>query len=301
FIFMRLYHLTFYLILMIFFAACAPKPESYEFDLQGHRGARGLMPENTIPGFLKAVDYGVDTIEFDIVVTNDRQLLISHDPWFNHNISTKPDGTPVLEKEEHYHNIFGMTYEETTEYDVGIRGNPDFPGQEPLAVQKPLMRDAIKAIEVYIEEQELKPVKYNIETKSRPEWYGKFVPEPEEFARLLYEELSGLGLLDRVIIQSFDPNTLIAMRELAPEVTQAILVSRRGPLSELLNTLGYTPEIWSPHHQLISVSTIIDARDRDMKIIPWTINSITRMRQLLELGVDGIITDYPNRGATLKR
>ncbi|MEX2367989.1 MAG: glycerophosphodiester phosphodiesterase family protein [Balneolaceae bacterium] len=274
---------------------------TYEFDLQGHRGARGLMPENTIPAFLKAVEHGVDTIEFDVVVTNDRQLLISHEPWFNHRISTKPDGTPVLKREEQDHNIFGMSYEETTRYDVGIRGNPDFPEQKTVAVQKPLMREAIMAVEAYIKEHGLDPVRYNIETKSNPDWVGTFVPEPEEFVKLLYEELSELEVLGRVIIQSFDPNTLIAMRELDPGVTQAILVSDRTPLEKYVKILGYTPEIWSPHYKRVNPSTIIEARDRNMKIIPWTVNRIREMRTQLEMGVDGLITDYPNRGATLKR
>ncbi|MDZ7755284.1 glycerophosphodiester phosphodiesterase family protein [Rhodohalobacter sp.] len=112
--------------------------KSDTFDLQGHRGARGLMPENTIPAFLKAVELGVDTVEFDVVVTADGKILVSHEPWFNHLFSTKADGSPVTEEEERSFNIFEMTYEETQQFDVGKRGNPNFPNQEPMEVTKPL-------------------------------------------------------------------------------------------------------------------------------------------------------------------
>jgi glycerophosphoryl diester phosphodiesterase len=269
---------------------------TYDYDLQGHRGARGLLPENTIPSFLKAIDYGVDTIEFDLVVTADNQILISHEPWFDHQISSKPDGNPVTEEEQMMLNIYQMTYLETRQFDVGKRGHAGFPEQEPMEITKPLMRDAIVAIENYVEEQGLNPVQYNIETKSRPEWYGEYVPQPDEFSRLLYDELAELDILDRVIIQSFDPATLIAMREIDPDVVQAMLVYEEDQtIDRYVEILGYTPEIWSPHYELVTPELVAEAHDRGMTIIPWTINERDEMIRQLEMGVDGIITDYPNR------
>lgn len=269
---------------------------TYDYDLQGHRGARGLMPENTIPSFLKAIDHGVDTIEFDLVVTADNQILISHEPWFDHQISTKADGNPVTEDEQMGLNIYEMTYLETQKYDVGKRGHAGFPEQEPMEVTKPLMRDAIIAIEEYVEEKGLSPVQYNIETKTRPEWYGTYGPQPEEFSQLLYDELADLDILDRVIIQSFDPATLIAMREIDAGVTQAMLVYEKNQtIDRYVEILGYTPEIWSPHYELVTPELVAEVHDRGMTIIPWTINERDEMIRQLELGVDGIITDYPNR------
>jgi len=280
----------------ILFTACNSEPATRDYDLQGHRGARGLLPENTIPSFLKAIDYGVDTIEFDLVVTADEKILISHEPWFDHQISTKPDGTPVTEEEQMEFNIFKMTYEETQQFDVGIRGHEGFPDQEPMAVTKPLMRDAIIAIEQYVEEQGLDPVYYNIETKSRPEWYGEMTPQPERFSELLYNELKELDILDRVIIQSFDPATLIAMREIDPDLVQAMLVFREDQtIGQMISVLGYTPEIWSPHYELVTAGLVQEVHQYGMTIIPWTINETDEMIRQLEMGVDGIITDYPNR------
>ena len=288
-------------LLMIFFAtlliaACAVEEATYDYDLQGHRGARGLLPENTIPSFLKAIDHGVDTIEFDLVVTADNQILISHEPWFDHQISTKPDGEQVTEEEQMAFNIYQMTYEETQQFDVGVRGHAGFPEQVPMEVTKPLMRDAILAIESYVEEQGLNLVQYNIETKSRPEWYGEYGPQPEEFSQLLYDELADLDILDRVIIQSFDPATLIAMREIDSGLVQAMLVfEEEQTIDQYVEILGYQPEIWSPHYQLVTPELVADVHERGMTIIPWTINEREEMIRLLEMGVDGIITDYPNR------
>jgi len=290
---------------ILLFVACTTEEYQQTFDLQGHRGARGLVPENTIPSFLKAIDYGVDTIEFDLVVTADRQILISHEPWFHHHISTKPDGTPVTEDEQLEYNIFEMTYDETQEFDVGKRGHVNFPNQEPMEVTKPLMSDAIRAIEAYTEDLGLPPVAYNIETKSDPDLYGEFYPDPEEFAQLLYDELAVLNeefnLFDRVIIQSFDPATLIAMREIDASLAQAMLVYEEDQtIARYIDILGYTPEIWSPNYQLVTSELVEEARNRDMKVIPWTINTVHEMRRQLEMGVDGIITDYPDSAAVLR-
>lgn len=281
-------------VLLLLFTACVA--EEFTYDLQGHRGARGLAPENTIPSFLKAIDYGVQTIEFDLVVTADKKMLVSHEPWFNHLISTKPDGTPVSEEEQMDLNIYEMTYEETTRFDVGMRGHTGFPDQQPMEAIKPLMVDAILAIEEYVEGQGLDPVYYNIETKSRPGWYGEYTPHPGEFSQLLYDELSQLGVLDRVIIQSFDPATLVAMRDIDPDVVQAMLVYEEDQgVEQYVELLGYVPEIWSPFHELVTPELVSEVHDRGMTIIPWTINDTDEMVRLLEMGVDGIITDYPNR------
>lgn len=276
--------------------ACSQNEPSYDYDLQGHRGARGLLPENTIPGFLRAVEVGVNTVEMDVVITGDGQVVVSHEPWFNHTISTKPDGRPVTEEEERSLNIYEMTFEETQQYDVGKRGNAGFPGQQEMEITKPLLSEAIIAVETFVEENKLQPVRYNIETKIQPDWYGVYSPLPEEFARLLYNQLEAMGVLDRVIIQSFDPSTLIAMRELDPDLKLAMLVYEEfQSVERMTEVLGFIPDIWSPSYDLVT-PLLVDKTDRlGMELIPWTINDRDEMVRLLEMGVDGIITDYPNR------
>ena len=293
------------ILISLIMASCAQNQSNQTFDLQGHRGARGLLPENTIPGFLKATEFNVKTIEMDLVVTGENELLVSHEPWFNHKISTHPDGSPVTEDEQMSLNIYEMTYDEIQQFDVGMRGHPDFPEQESLKVSKPLFIDAIRAIEVHVTENNMEPLYYNIETKSEPAYYEVFVPQPAEFAQLLFEELSELDrefdLLDRVTIQSFDPATLIAFRKLYPEVSQAMLVYENKPVQSYIDTLGYTPEIWSPNYNLITDEVVQDLHDRNVKVIPWTVNTINEMRVLLRMGVDGIITDYTDSASVFMR
>lgn len=296
-----------FLIAVIFsitFMSCTNNQPIQTFDLQGHRGARGLMPENTIPAFQKAVDLGVDTIELDVVVTEDERIIVSHEPWFSHNITTKPDGSPVTEEEEMELNIYGMTYQETQQYDVGKKGHPSFPNQERMEAKKPLLSDVIRNIENYTEEQSLSDVKYNIETKSEPTRYGVYYPQPEKFARLLNDLLMELdeefGMLDRVIIQSFDPATLVEFRKLNPNVLLAMLVANNQSIQYYVDQLGFIPEVWSPNYQLVSPQLIAEAHARGMKVIPWTVNTTEEMKDLIEMGVDGIITDYPDSAVVLQ-
>lgn len=296
-----------FLIAVIFsitFMSCTNNQPIQTFDLQGHRGARGLMPENTIPAFQKAVDLGVDTIELDVVVTEDERIIVSHEPWFSHNITTKPDGSPVTEEQEMELNIYGMTYQETQQYDVGKKGHPSFPNQERMEAKKPLLSDVIRNIENYTEEQGLSDVKYNIETKSEPTRYGVYYPQPEKFARLLNDLLMELdeefGMLDRVIIQSFDPATLVEFRKLNPNVLLAMLVANNQSIQYYVDQLGFIPEVWSPNYQLVSPQLIAEAHARGMKVIPWTVNTTEEMKDLIEMGVDGIITDYPDSAVVLQ-
>lgn len=266
-----------------------------EFDFQGHRGARGLLPENTIPSLLKALEFGVTTLEFDVVVSADSMIVLSHEPWFHHEISSWPDGRPVTLEESMDLNMFQMNYEEISTFDVGMRGHIRFPEQQPMPVSKPLMRDAVNAVEDHLREHKLPLVWYNIETKSHTDGYNIFTPEPEVFAGLLYNELKDLGILDRTVVQSFDVNTLIAMRAIDPQVPLALLVENTFTMEHNLELLGFIPEIYSPNFRLIDADLVSRAHAKGMKVIPWTINLKDDMHTILELGVDGIITDYPNR------
>ncbi|MDZ7755285.1 glycerophosphodiester phosphodiesterase family protein [Rhodohalobacter sp.] len=157
-----------------------------------------------------------------------------------------------------------------------------------------------RAVEEYASKNDLPPPHYNIETKSNPEWYGEYVPGPEEFSKLLYEELSELGVLDRVIIQSFDPSTLIAFKQLDPDVKQAMLVINDVSPDIYISLLGYTPDIWSPDYKTLDTEAVSQLQSRGMKVIPWTVNTVDEMRELLRFGVDGFITDYPDSAAVLR-
>ena len=135
--------------------SCSTDKYSKDIDRQGHRGCRGYMPENTIPAMIKAIDMGVTTLEMDIVFSAERQAILSHDPFFNHDITTKPDGTNVSENEEKSLNLYKMNYGEIKRYDVGIKPHPRFPKQVKMNVYKPLLTEVIDTVEKYIRQKKL--------------------------------------------------------------------------------------------------------------------------------------------------
>jgi len=188
-------------------------------DIQGHRGCRGLMPENTIPAMLKAIDLGVTTLEMDVVITKDNKVVVSHEPWMEKEITTKPDGTYINTTVESMEfNIYKMDYDEIVKYDVGMKPHPRFPNQQKMKAVKPLLGDLIDAVENYLVSKNLPKVQYNIETKSLPAGDNKFHPMPAEFVELLMSVIKEKKIESRVIIQSFDLRSLKYLHEKYPAI-----------------------------------------------------------------------------------
>ncbi|MGB3948751.1 MAG: glycerophosphodiester phosphodiesterase [Bacteroidia bacterium] len=267
-----------------------------DFDKQGHRGCRGLMPENTIPAFKKAIDLGVNTLEMDVVITKDNQVILSHEPFFNHEITTKPDGKHVEENEEKSLNIYQMTYEETQKYDVGLKPHPRFTKQEKLAAHKPKLADVIDSAEAYAQRMGLAAMQYNIETKTMPERDSIYHPKPAEFVELLIAVIKEKKIEDRVIIQSFDIRTLQYLHNKYPNIKTAYLFEPPSDksLTERLALLGFKPTIYSPAYETLTAEVIKECKDAGIKVIPWTVNEVSAMNELKKMGVDGIISDYPD-------
>lgn len=265
-------------------------------DIEGHRGCRGLMPENTIPAMIKAVDIGVTTLEMDASITKDKKVIISHEPFFNHEISTKPDGSLVTEAEEKNLNMYQMTYDEISKWDVGSRPHPRFPNQQKLKVHKPLLSELIDSVENYIKEKKLNPVFYNIETKSLPEGDSIYHPLPDEFVQLLMDIITNKKIEDRVIIQSFDFRTLKIIHQKYPHIKTAALIEEGifTPAEKQIEKLGFKPTIYSPHYLLVNTSLIKYCKENNIKLIPWTVNDLADAKRLVDSGVDGIISDYPD-------
>lgn len=270
------------------------------FDFQGHRGARGLLPENSIPAFLKAVDLGVKTIELDVVVSRDEHMIVSHEPFFSHSICKNAQGDSIAESEEKNFNLYQYTAAEIRQFDCGSLGNPNFPKQKKLKVYKPTLKEAIKAIEAYRDSLRLRKIFYNIETKSSPEGDSIYHPKPQKFAELLYKELQELNILDRVFIQSFDVRTLQAFKELNEEIPLVLLVYNELSLEENIQKLGFTPSVYSPFYERLTPEELKQAHNMGMKVIPWTVNDLKDMIRLQKMGVDGLISDYPDLFAKLR-
>lgn len=279
------------------FALLMPACESSssEFNLQGHRGCRGLMPENTIPAFLHAIDLGVQTLELDLAVSAEKELIVSHEPWMAAAICLNPTGNEFSEEKEKSYNIYRMTYDQIEAFDCGSKINPRFPDQKKMAATKPRLSDLIDAVKVYCAANSIPEPEWNIEIKSYPDWDNEFAPEPEVFAQLVYNLIREKDIADKCTIQSFDIRQLQAYHKLDPDFNAALLIQKDGSPEKNIEELGFQPPIYSPHYTLVTPDLVRWCHINKMKIYPWTVNEVADMKKMVEYGVDGLITDYPDR------
>lgn len=263
-------------------------------EFHGHRGCRGLLPENTIVGFLKALDFGVTALEIDVVVTKDHIVLCSHEPWFSHEISFDPFGNPLAKAEEKEHSIYEMTFAEAKKYDVGLKPHNRFQQQQKIAATKPALEEVIAQCDPYAKATARSLPIYNIEIKSQPEHDHVFHPPPAKFSELVMDVIAKTGIQHRVLVQSFDPRILQHFHKNYVDIPLGLLVeNRRSPIENIEN-LGFVPAYYNPHFTLVNDNLIAFCKSRKMKIIPWTVNDLEVMKELINKGVDGIISDFPN-------
>lgn len=286
------------LLAALSFAACKSRYQNRPiaappgFDWQGHRGARGLVPENSIPAFLKALDYpAVTTLELDLAVSKDHQLIVSHEPWFNPGICRLPNGDSIPRRDAEKWLIYQLTAAEIRNFDCGSAGNSRFPQQVRQKTWKPTLREVVLAVR---QKAAQRNIRWNIEIKSEPDWDGKRTPPIDTFARLVVDELRSLGIDKSATVQSFDVRALQAMHRIAPDIQLAYLIENVQGFATNMARLGFTPSIYSPYYMTVSRKLVQECHNKGLKIIPWTVNDVPSMRRLIDLGVDGIITDYPN-------
>jgi glycerophosphoryl diester phosphodiesterase len=268
------------------------------FDLQGHRGCRGLMPENAWPAFEKALELGVTTLEMDVVISKEGQVVVSHEPYFLASYCLKPDGSPI-EKGEKI-NLHSLTYDQIKQYDTGSKGNPDFPAQKRIKTYKPLLSEVLAKAEAYCRTHNRSAVAYNIEIKSEASEYGISQPRPAEFSELVYRIIQSKVPLERVTLQSFDFDVLKYWQKQMQagrygKVKLAALVANLKGIESNIESLGFTPAIYSPYYKLLSAEKVRRLHEKGMQVIPWTVNEPAAMREVKAMGIDGLITDYPDR------
>ncbi|UII21981.1 glycerophosphodiester phosphodiesterase [Fulvivirga ligni] len=271
--------------------------KAQKIDIQGHRGARGMMPENTIPAFIYALDQGVTTLEMDVVITKDKKVVVSHDPYISPSICLNVDNSKIQDNKKF--NIYNMTYEQVHKFDCGSLNNTRFPEQQKITINKPLLSEVIKAAEMHVKSETNYEVNYNIEIKSSPEGDGEWHPKPEEFSKLVYDLIDQYLPWDRVIIQSFDFRVLQYWHKHYPDVKLAALVENTRSIDTNLANLGFKPTIYSPYFKLITENSVEDLHKKDIKVIPWTVNDEGDFKKLVRWKVDGIITDFPNKAHQL--
>jgi glycerophosphoryl diester phosphodiesterase len=302
------------IVAILFLAVTAP---ALGFDLEGHRGTRGLAPENTLAAFRKALEIGVTTLETDMTVTKDDVIVISHDPFLNPDIVRHPDGHWLTEKGP---PIRTLTLSELRRYDIG-RVNPSSAYAKQLPEQRPADGERFPTLaEVFaLAKASGKPARLNIETKITPT-SGTDTPDPPTFARLVVDAVRAAGMTERVTVQSFDWRTLREVKRLAPEIETSCLTMQTrnedtvkqspdggaspwhaglalrdhgGSLPATVKAAGCG--VWSMFWRNLSSRDLAEAHALGLKVLPWTVNDPADMRGLIELGVDGIVTDYPDR------
>ena len=264
-------------------------------DIQGHRGCRGLMPENTIPGFIRALGSGVNTLEMDVAIAADHSVVVSHDPFFHHYISTGPDRLEINEKNMLTHNIFKMDYPTIASYDVGLKPHPNFPLQRKIPAIKPMLSMVFDTVESYLKANNLPTVQYSIELKRNPKYDNQFHPDGETFVNDVLRVLQKYDLDERIILQCFDIETLQIIHRKKPNIKLAYLIASSTDFVDNIDRLGFVPDIYSPAHKLVDTKLVQYCNDQGMKLIPWTVNEVSDLERMMLLGVHGVISDYPDR------
>jgi glycerophosphoryl diester phosphodiesterase len=269
------------------------------FNKEGHRGTRGLMPENTIQAMRKAVDLDVNTVEVDVVFSKDMKVVISHDFYFHQDITTTPEGKTLTAKEAQSLLLYNMTYDSIKKYDVGMKPYAEYPKQQKIPAYKPLLGELVDSTDWYAK-QKGRPVMYNIELKIYAANDGTRHPPVEEFVDRVMEVVKDRKLEQRSYLQSFDVRPLQVLHKKYPSIVTALLTSDKvKTFEEQLNLLGYQPQMWSPHFSLVTPELVSKCHNKGIKLIPWTVNTLEDMKRLKAMGVDGIITDYPDLFAQL--
>ena len=275
--------------------ACNMPNASPRVEVHGHRGCRGLLPENTVAAFLKATELGCDWLEMDVVLNADGQVVVSHEPWMDHRICLDPLGQRIDAARERDHNIQLMTQAEVMRYDCGSLPHPGFPEQMTSRQHKPLLREVVDSVQQFAAVHGLHIPRYNVEIKSEPELYHTHQPTPDRYAGAVLGELRALGLDKYCLVQSFDPAVLDAVHALAPEVATALLVDNTDGPEANLARIAFQPSVYSPAKELVTTELVALLNARGIGIAVWTVNDTADMQRFINMGVDGIITDYPDR------
>lgn len=275
---------------------------SQNIDIQAHRGGMALYPENTIVAMLNAMDWGVHTLEMDLSISKDKQVVVSHEQVMDHRYVTTPEGKYFNKADEKKYKLYEMPYDSIIKYDTGLKGDARFPQRKKIAAHKPLLSDLVDEAEAYAKLNNMPLPYYNIEIKSSEKNDHVYAPEYKEFTELALGVLLKKNITDRLIIQCFDTRVLNYIREKYPQIQLAYLVGKQMvSLEDAMSKLNFTPEIFSPDYIIVDKKLVNAVHKKGMKILPWTVDKYEDIQFMIDLKVDGLITNYPDRAVKLVR
>jgi len=253
------------------------------------------MPENTIPAMEKGIEVGANTVELDVHISKDGQVLVYHDESFNPDYTSMPDGSDIPKEQRKKYTFYQMNYPEIRKFIIGRKDYPAFPQQQRMDCYTPLLGEMIDSVEAFARERHLPQVYWLVEIKSKGKTDGYEQPAPEEFVRLLLPVLDARHLGDRLIIQSFDMRPLQVIHRQRPDIKLGFLTDdTKKTFDENIRALGFIPAFYNPNYHLVTTTLVKQCHDKNILIEPWTVETQDIMGQMKSLGVDGIITDYPN-------
>ncbi|MBT8375271.1 MAG: glycerophosphodiester phosphodiesterase [Bacteroidia bacterium] len=260
-----------------------------KIKVHGHRGCRALFPENTLPAFEKAIDLGVDAIELDIAITKDNEVVVSHEPFMSRTICQKPNGQDIPESEDMMFNLYKMSHAEIKAFDCGSKEHPSYPEQIKMKAYKPLLNEVFDLVI-----SKGSQVRFNIEIKSKLEYYGIYTPHPNEYVALVLRTIKSYDFNNRCNLQSFDLDILEEIKCQDPDMTIALLIDENECIEDKLKKLSFKPDIISPYFKLLTKAKVKLYQSQNYRVIPWTINEDTHLKRTKSFGVNAIITDYPH-------
>ncbi len=270
--------------------------ELNHIDIHAHRGGIGLMPENTIEAMKNAMDLGVNYLELDLNISKDGRVVVSHDPYMNPKIALTPEGEEIADEDKWDYALYSMDYDEIRRYDVGSKYYEEYPEQQKMECYKPLASELIDSMEAYALRMGYSAPRYNIEIKSSKSRDGKYSPVYTEFVDMAMKVLNSKGLGERLLIQSFDTRALNYLHENYPGQTLSYLVdSKYKDLVGALDRIEFTPEWCSPHYTLLTPEVVEQFKEMGIKLAPWTVDTVEDLQSMVDMNVEAIITNYPDR------
>jgi glycerophosphoryl diester phosphodiesterase len=266
-------------------------------EIHGHRGCRAYFPENTLPGFIRALGLNCDAIEMDVVISKDHQVVVSHEHFMHYKKCLGPSLKKITKEEEQSLFLYQMDYDMIKDFDCGLLPHPTFPLVKNMPAYKPLLIEVIEKVEMACLNSGRKPITYNIEIKSELAFVGKAQPNYETYVGLVLEVVYKFKIENRVIIQSFDKEILRTIKKNYPNVMLSLLIEDDIDPFIHINELGFTPTILASEYTYLKDKAIFKLQDQKIKVFAFTVNKIKSINEMLAFGVDAIITDYPDIAA----
>ena len=259
----------------------------------GHRGSRGLKPENTIPAFLKAIKLGARGLEMDLYITRDEKVVVTHDATISADLCLTPEGDHLDKEKSKRLRIYDLNLKDIKPFDCGSEPNPDFPEQQNTEAHIPMLREVVEAIERV--EPHGKSIHYYLEFKSAPSTDHINHPEPAVFAKKVVETLFSSNIQHQSLLMTFDKRCLREVRKIAPEIKIGLSIAEKDGLEKGIEELGFFPDAILPLYKEVNDALMSFVKEKDLEIFPWTVNEAEEIKQVLAYDINGLITDYPDR------